>query len=362
MSEMNTFGARLRDLRLKSGLSQEEAAAQLGVSPQSVSKWETDKCYPEFLLILPLARLYGVSADMLLGNEDRRAYWEEQWQEALRRGGEAATLPVTEAALKELPGDSQFRYRQGCTERIMAHYAETEEEKLRLLTAAEKHLAALHTDCPEYDAAAEMLVDVLMALGRRREAEELCRKIPSANGERMLISVLQGEEQRQLRRIVLTKDFFFLLNGLSSYGTPEALETAERIVTEVLGAEGFYPEILLIVRSKRIKEQLERGEKEKAMAELLALRALAARWAGAGGYDKAPEKAPFLEPHVPVRHEEHLWVGLLARLQSPLLDPLRDREDFRALLAEAEAEARADPEAARLLPNIREEQEASETG
>ena len=100
---MRTFGERLRELRLKSGLSQEETAAQLGVSPQSVSKWETDKCYPEFLLILPLARLYGVSADELLGNEDRRAYWEEQWQEALRRGGEAATLPVTEAALKRAP-------------------------------------------------------------------------------------------------------------------------------------------------------------------------------------------------------------------------------------------------------------------
>ena len=342
MSEMSTFGARLRDLRLKSGLSQEEAAAQLGVSPQSVSKWETDKCYPEFLLILPLARLYGVSTDQLLGNEDRRAYWEEQWQEALRKGGEKATLPVAEAALRELPGDRQFRYRQGCTERIMAEYAETKEEKLRLLTAAEKHLAALHADCPEYDAAAEMLVDVLMALGRRREAEELCRKIPSANGERMLQSVLQGEEQRQQKRIVLTKDFFFLLNDLVSYGSPETLAAAERIVTEVLGAEGFYAYVLTLVRLKQLHEQVERGETEAAMAELTAFRDLAARWAGAGGYDKAPEGAPFLEPHVPVIHEEHLWAGFLLTLRQPYLDPLRDREDFRALLAEAEREAAKD--------------------
>ena len=53
---MASFGERLRDLRLKAGLSQEEEAARLGVSPQAVSKWETDKCYPEFSLILPLAR------------------------------------------------------------------------------------------------------------------------------------------------------------------------------------------------------------------------------------------------------------------------------------------------------------------
>ena len=342
MSEMSTFGNRIRDLRLKSSLSQEEAAAQLGVSPQSVSKWETDKCYPEFLLILPLARLYGVSADQLLGSEDRRAYWEEQWQEALRGGGEKATLPVTEAALRELPGDRQFRYRQGCTERIMAEYALTEEEKLRLLTAAEKHLAALHADCPEYDAAAEMLVDVLMALGRRQEAEELCRGIPSPNGERMLQSVLQGEEQKKQRRIVLTKDFFFLLNDLVSYGSPETLAAAERIVTEVLGAEGFYAYVLTAVHLKQLHEQVERGETEAAMAALTAFRDLAARWAGAGGYDKAPESAPFLEPHVPVTHEEHLWAGFLLTLRLPYLDPLRDREDFRALLAEAEREAAKD--------------------
>ena len=337
---MRTFGERLRDLRLKNGLSQEAAAEKLEVSPQAVSKWETDKCYPEFSLILPLARLFGVSADALLGNEDRRTYWEEQWQEALRRGGEAATLPVTEAALKELPEDAQFRYRRGCTEFIMAQDAKTEEEKQRLLAAAEKHLAALHADDPNNESAAGMLVTVLTAMGRRREAEELCRTIPS--GERQLQFVLEGEERQKQRRIVLTKDFFILLNDLNGYGSPEALEAAERIVKDVLGTEGFYAHILTTARTIRIRERLARGEKEDAMAELLALRELTARWAGAGGYDRAPEKAPFLEPHVPMTHEEHLWAGFLSLLRSPFLDSLRDREDFRALLAEAEGEAAKD--------------------
>ena len=78
------------------------------------------------------------------------------------------------------------------------------------------------------------------------------------------------------------------------------------------------------------------------MAALQSMRDLTARWAGAGGYDKAPEKAPFLEPHVPMRHEEHLWANFLSFLRAEALDPLRDREDFRALLAEAEREAAKD--------------------
>ena len=340
MSERNTFGARLRDLRVKNGLSQEEAAAQLGVSPQSVSKWETDKCYPEFLLIMPLARLYGVSADMLLGSEDRRAWWEEKWQEALRRGGEKATLPVTEAALRELPGDWQFRYRQGCTEFFMGQDAETEEEKLRWFSAAEKHLASLHADQPENDSAAGMLVTVLTAMGRRKEAEELCRTIPS--GEWQLQFVLEGEAQKKQRRIVLTKGFFNLLNDLIGYGTPEAWEAAERIIVDALGAEGFYADRLTLIHIRRMKEQLEWGRQEEAVNELLTIRDLTARWAGAGGYDKAPERAPFLEPHTPVHHEEHLWASFLSFFRDPLLDPLRSREDFQALLAEAEREAAKD--------------------
>lgn len=340
MSEMSGFGARLRDLRLKSGLSQEEAAARLGVSPQSVSKWETDKCYPEFLLIMPLARLYGVSADMLLDSEDRRAWWEAQWQEALRGGGEKATLPVTEAALKELPGDWQFRYRQGCTEFFMGQDAETEEDKQRWLAAAEKHLASLHADQPENDSAAGMLVTVLTAMGRRKEAEELCRTIPS--GERQLQFVLEGEAQKKQRRIVLTKDFFNLLNDLIGYGTSEAWEAAERIIVDVLGAEGFYADRLTLIHIQRMKERLEQGRQEEAVNELLAIRDLTARWAGAGGYDKAPEKAPFLEPHSPVHHEEHLWASFLSFFRDPLLDPLRSREDFQALQAEAEREAAKD--------------------
>ena len=344
MSEMGTFGARLRGLRVKSGLSQEEAAAQLGVSPQSVSKWETDKCYPEFLLNMPLARLYGVSADMLLGNEDRRAWWEAKWREAR---GEVERLTLAEAALKELPGDWQFRYRRGCAEFLLAVNAETKEARELGLAAAEKHLRALYEDEPMNEPAGSMLVTVLTSQGRLREAEELCRAIPG--GERQLLHVLRGEEQKKQLRRVTTASLRTLLSDLISCGaperdlvsggSPEALEAAEKIITEVLGAEGFFADLLISVHWKRAESALEAGDGEKAMAELTAIRDLTARWAGAGGYEKAPEKAPFLEPHSPLRQEEHLWDGFISLLQVPFLEPLRDREDFRALLSEAERES-----------------------
>lgn len=336
MSETSTFGDRIRELRVKCGLSQEEAAARLGVSPQSVSKWETDKCYPEFLLIMPLARLYGVSADQLLGSEDRRAYWENQWQEALRKGGEQATLPVTEAALKELPEDSRFRYRQGCTEWISALSAETEEEKRRWLAAAEKHLRALHQDEPMNESAAGMLATVLLALDRRQEAAEILREMPG--GERQLATVLEGEEQKRQYRRVVTASFRQLFADLISYHTPEALRAAERIIHEVLGAEGFFVDILVSVFWEKAKNELGAGREEAAVAALTAIRDLRKRWDGAGGYDKAPETAPFLEPHYPAHCSTEYWVSLLSMFRDPTWAPLRDRPDFQALLKEAESQ------------------------
>ena len=65
-----TLGERLIQLRAKAGLSQDTLAEQLGVSRQSVSKWENDLSAPDVSLLLPLAELLGVTADTLLGKED----------------------------------------------------------------------------------------------------------------------------------------------------------------------------------------------------------------------------------------------------------------------------------------------------
>ena len=74
------------------------------------------------------------------------------------------------------------------------------------------------------------------------------------------------------------------------------------------------------------------------MAVVRSIRDLAARWAGAGGFDAAPQSAPFLEEHVPLTREEHLWANVYYIIKVPEdLAPLRDREDFQALLAEAES-------------------------
>ena len=52
--------------RKKLGLSQEELANRLGVTRQSVSKWELGDSQPDLDMIVKLAKLFGVSTDYLL--------------------------------------------------------------------------------------------------------------------------------------------------------------------------------------------------------------------------------------------------------------------------------------------------------
>ena len=52
--------------RKKNGWSQEELAAKLGVSRQSVSKWESAGSVPDLQKVIQLAELFGVSTDYLL--------------------------------------------------------------------------------------------------------------------------------------------------------------------------------------------------------------------------------------------------------------------------------------------------------
>ncbi len=60
---------KIMQLRKKAGWSQEELAEQLGVTRQSVSKWEGAQSLPDLEKILQMSRLFGVSTDFLLKDE-----------------------------------------------------------------------------------------------------------------------------------------------------------------------------------------------------------------------------------------------------------------------------------------------------
>lgn len=61
-----TLGEKIYRLRTEQGMSQEMFGETLGVSRQSVSKWETDQSVPELDKIVAISEMFAVSTDYLL--------------------------------------------------------------------------------------------------------------------------------------------------------------------------------------------------------------------------------------------------------------------------------------------------------
>lgn len=61
-----SLGSSLFEARKNRGLSQEEVAEKLGVSRQTISKWETDETLPDIRQSKKLSVLYRISLDELI--------------------------------------------------------------------------------------------------------------------------------------------------------------------------------------------------------------------------------------------------------------------------------------------------------
>lgn len=64
------IGERIKAMRQQRGLTQESLAQAIGVSCQSVSRWEIGVCYPDIELLPALANFFGVTLDELMGMEE----------------------------------------------------------------------------------------------------------------------------------------------------------------------------------------------------------------------------------------------------------------------------------------------------
>ena len=61
----------LKRLRKENNLSQEELAEKLGVSRQSVSKWESNSAYPEMDKLIQISNMFNIGIDELLNKDVR---------------------------------------------------------------------------------------------------------------------------------------------------------------------------------------------------------------------------------------------------------------------------------------------------
>ena len=64
------FSEKLIELRKQQGLSQDELGNRIGVSRQTISKWELAQSYPDFQRLVLLSDYFGISLDALVKDID----------------------------------------------------------------------------------------------------------------------------------------------------------------------------------------------------------------------------------------------------------------------------------------------------
>ena len=134
------LGKNIYELRRERGVTQEELAAELGVTAAAVSKWEKGNTLPDVLMVCALADWFGISVDALLGRsrelkrlilvtegEDRKkiesllrshgfcaAGWAADFDEAKRLREETGALCILRIS-RAFMTEQEIRQTEGCS-------------------------------------------------------------------------------------------------------------------------------------------------------------------------------------------------------------------------------------------------------
>ncbi len=106
-------GKLIRELRTEKGLTQQELASLLKVSPTAVSKWENGRSLPDISMLEPLVKVFEVSfAEIILGERTPRATEGESAMNREETAGMTSPKERAEAAIKSVIDEQVSRNKR----------------------------------------------------------------------------------------------------------------------------------------------------------------------------------------------------------------------------------------------------------
>ena len=196
------IGQNIRRLRLERNLTQEEVAAHLGISFQSVSKWERGDGYPDITLLPALSHYFGTSVDELLGVSEleREAFYENlnrEWTENNLAGKHAENVALMRRALKDFPNDALLLVQLSTSLEKLDGTDEEKREHLRRSIAVQEQILR-GEDSEVRNATLFNICFAYMKNGQTEKAIEQAGKLPNLykTRENALVCLLPDGEER----------------------------------------------------------------------------------------------------------------------------------------------------------------------
>ena len=222
------IGENIKRLRREQDLTQEELASHLGISFQSVSKWERGEGYPDITMLPALANYFHISVDELIGTE-RIAMAEKYheintlWAENNRKGLHQDNITLMRQSLKSFPNDALLLVQLSTS---LEKLDGTEEERARYLResiAVQEQILRFGEDSEVRGATLFNICFAYRKNGQTEKALETAKKLPNLYNarENALICFLQGDEKRKVAREALIPLAWAIAHHLSALAETE---------------------------------------------------------------------------------------------------------------------------------------------
>ena len=235
-----SLGENIKRKRIERKLTQEEVATHLGVSFQSVSKWERGEGYPDIELLPALANYFDVSVDELLGmsNSEKTERYENinnRWAENNRNRKNAENVKLMRESLKIFPNDALLLVQLSTSLEKLDGTPEEKEKYLRESIAVQEQIINYCDDCEVRGATLYNICFAYEKIGEHKKALEQAKKLPNLykSRENALVYFLEGEEKNKIAKEALIPLSWAVSHHLSALAetenNPLYLERAEKI-------------------------------------------------------------------------------------------------------------------------------------
>lgn len=207
---MLSAGNNIKRMRLKKGLTQEEVALHLGVSFQSVSKWERGDGYPDIEMLPAIANYFGISVDELLGvsEQTKKEKYDEinsEWAYNNKSGFHSENVTLMRDALRKFPNDALLLVQLSSSLEKLDGTDKEKEKYLRESIAVQEQIIKYCDDCEVRGATLYNICFAYKKIGNIDKAIEQAKKLPNLykGRENALVCFLEGEEKHDVAKEAL---------------------------------------------------------------------------------------------------------------------------------------------------------------
>ena len=230
------IGKNIRRLRRERNLTQEEVAAHLGISFQSISKWERGDGYPDITMLPALAHYFSATVDELLGmnelaREEHYAHINSEWSGNNLAGKHAENVRLMRDSLKEFPGDALLLVQLSTSLEKLDGTDSEKKEYLRQSIAVQEQILRCCDDSEVRNATQFNICFAYMKNGEPEKAIAQANRLPNLykTQENALVCLLpDGEEKTQAAQSALEPLKWAISLHLNALGK---VKIAEQILT-----------------------------------------------------------------------------------------------------------------------------------